>query len=142
MRERGMALILVLVFLTSLASPSLLSEDAAKAESSHEQSTLDIVMLGNSYTSNNQLHVRVNNLLDAAGLNPDVQALTSGGKTLAWHGEQADTESTSWYDTLRESHDYVVLQDQSQVPGFPTSSSYWQDSLAGAEIIDALVEAE
>ena len=143
MRERGMALILVLVFLTSLASPSLLSTDAAKAESRQsDQSTLDIVMLGNSYTSNNQLHVRVNNLLDAAGLDPDVQALTSGGKTLAWHGEQADTEGTSWYDTLRESHDYVVLQDQSQVPGFPTSSSYWQDSLAGAEIIDALVEAE
>ena len=143
MRERGMALILVFVFLTSLASPSLLSEDATKAESSQlGQSTLDIVMLGNSYTSNNQLHVRVNNLLDAAGLDPDVQALTSGGKTLAWHGEQAEIEGTSWYDTLRDSHDFVILQGQSQVPGFPTSSSYWQDSLAGAEIIDTLVEAE
>ncbi|MED6313076.1 MAG: hypothetical protein VX653_04480 [Candidatus Thermoplasmatota archaeon] len=110
------------------------------SETASNDSTLDLVFLGNSYTSNNQLHVRVNNLLDAAGFDPEVQAFTSGGKTLAWHGEQAETEGSEWYDALRTPHDFILLQDQSQVPGFPTTTSYWQDSLQGAEIIDGLVD--
>ncbi len=141
MRGCQTGVILVFLILASLHSPSMLFEDSARAESSHDQPALDIVMLGNSYTSNNQLHVRLNNLLDASDHAPDVQALTSGGKRLSWHGEQAETEGTQWYDRLREPHDYVILQDQSQVPGFPTSSTYWQESYEGAQIIDELVEA-
>lgn len=141
MRGCQTGVILVFLILSSLHSPSILLEDTARAESSHNQPVLDIVMLGNSYTSNNQLHVRVTNLLDGSGHDPQVSALTSGGKRLSWHGEQAETEGTQWYDSLREPHDFVILQDQSQVPGFPTNSAYWQESYEGAQIIDELVEA-
>lgn len=141
MRGGQTAVLLVFLFLTSLHAPSMLSDEPARAEASEDEPALDILMLGNSYTSNNQLHVRLTNLLDNSGHEPDISALTSGGKRLSWHGEQAETEGTQWYDSLREPHDYVILQDQSQVPGFPTSSTYWQESYAGAEIIDELVES-
>jgi len=141
MREGRLALILVLLFLASSHSPSLLSENTPRSQSSHEESPLDLVLIGNSYTSNNQLHVRVDNLLDASGHDAGVDSLTSGGKRLSWHGEQAETVGTEWYDELRKPHDYVILQDQSQVPGFPTSSSYWQESYQGSQIIDELVES-
>ena len=140
MRGRALAMIVILIFLSISTSPSMLIDTPKHSETASNDSTLDLVFLGNSYTSNNQLHVRVNNLLDAAGFDPEVQAFTSGGKTLAWHGEQAETEGSEWYDALRTPHDFILLQDQSQVPGFPTTTSYWQDSLQGAEIIDGLVD--
>ncbi|HIN03435.1 MAG TPA: hypothetical protein EYM66_00040, partial [Candidatus Poseidoniales archaeon] len=89
MNERQMALLLIFVLVTSLHAPSPLSEPSQSAESAARTPTLDILMLGNSYTSNNQLNIRVENLLNAAGHNSDVEALTSGGKTLAWHGDEA-----------------------------------------------------
>ena len=55
-------------------------------------------------------------------------------------GSKVETEGSEWFTSLRNPHDYVILQDQSQVPGFPTSSSYWQDSMEGARIIDDLVD--
>ena len=140
MRGRALAMIVILIFLSISTSPSMLIDIPKHSETASNDSTLDLVFLGNSYTSNNQLHVRVNNLLAAAGFDPEVQAFTSGGKTLAWHGEQAETEGSEWYDALRTPHDFILLQDQSQVPGFPTTTSYWQDSLQGAEIIDGLVD--
>ena len=89
-------------------------------------------MIGNSYTSNNQLSVRVENLLTSSGFTPEVQHLTSGGKTLAWHGEQAETEGSEWFSTK----DFSRLCDIARPKpssGFPTSSSYWQDSMLGAQ---------
>ena len=142
MNERQMALLLIFVLVTSLHTPSPLSEPSQSAESAARTATLDILMLGNSYTSNNQLNIRVENLLNAAGHNSDVEVLTSGGKTLAWHGDEAAKSGTQWNTSLAQRHDYVILQDQSQVPGFPTSSTYWQDSLDGAEYIDSRVEAK
>ena len=140
MRGRALAMAVILALLIVSVAPSQLNEDPSPSESVSNDSTLDLLFVGNSYTSNNQLNVRVENLLSASGFNPEVQALTSGGKTLAWHGEQAETEGSEWFTSLRNPHDYVILQDQSQVPGFPTSSSYWQDSMEGARIIDDLVD--
>ena len=140
MRGRALAMTVILALLIVSAAPSQLNEDLSPSESVSNDSTFDLLFVGNSYTSNNQLNVRVENLLSASGFTPEVQALTSGGKTLAWHGEQAETEGSEWFTSLRNPHDYVILQDQSQVPGFPTSSSYWQDSMEGARIIDDLVD--
>ena len=98
MRGRAVARVVILIFLSISTSPSMLIDIPKHSETASNDSTLDLVFLGNSYTSNNQLHVRVNNLLDAAGFDPEVQAFTSGGKTLAWHGEQAETEGSEWYD--------------------------------------------
>ena len=140
MRGRALAMAMILALLSVSTAPGQLNEPPKSFESASNDSTLDLLLIGNSYTSNNQLSVRVENLLTSSGFTPDVQSLTSGGKTLAWHGEQAETEGSGWFSTLRTSHDYVILQDQSQVPGFPTSSSYWQDSMLGAQIIDDLVD--
>ena len=134
MRGRALAMTVILALLILSAAPSQLNEDPSPSESVSNDSTFDLLFVGNSYTSNNQLNVRVENLISASGFTPEVQALTSGGKTLAWHGEQAETEGSEWFTSLRTPHDYVILQDQSQVPGFPTSSSYWQDSMEGARI--------
>ena len=131
MRGRALAAAMILTMLILSAAPSHLNEAPSPFESASNDSTLDLLFIGNSYTSNNQLNIRVENLLSATGFTPDVQALTSGGKTLAWHGEQAEIEGSEWFTSLRAPHDYVILQDQSQVPGFPTSSSYWQDSMEG-----------
>ena len=140
MRGGALAMVMILALLSVSTAPSQLNEPPKSFDSASNDSTLDLLMIGNSYTSNNQLSVRVENLLTSSGFTPEVQHLTSGGKTLAWHGEQAETEGSEWFSTLRTSHDYVILQDQSQVPGFPTSSSYWQDSMLGAQIIDDLVD--
>ena len=140
MRGRALAMAMILALLSVSTAPSQLNEPPKSFDSASNDSTLDLLMIGNSYTSNNQLSVRVENLLTSSGFTPEVQHLTSGGKTLAWHGEQAETEGSEWFSALRTSHDYVILQDQSQVPGFPTSSSYWQDSMLGAQIIDDLVD--
>ena len=129
MRGRALAMGMILALLIAPIAPSQLNEAQSPSESASNDSPLDLLFIGNSYTSNNQLNVRVENLLSASGFTPQVQALTSGGKTLAWHGEQAETEGSEWFTSLRAPHDYVILQDQSQVPGFPTSSSYWQDSI-------------
>ncbi len=115
MNERQMALLLIFVLVTSLHTPSPLSEPSQSADSAARTATLDILMLGNSYTSNNQLNIRVENLLNAAGHNSDVEALTSGGKTLAWHGDEAAKSGTQWNTSPAQGHDYVVLQDHSQV---------------------------
>ena len=140
MRGRALAMAMILALLSVSTAPSQLNEPPKSFDSASNDSTLDLLLIGNSYTSNNQLSVRVENLLTSSGFTPDVQSLTSGGKTLAWHGEQAETEGSEWFNALRSPHDYVILQDQSQVPGFPTSSSYWQDSMQGAQIIDDLVD--
>ena len=140
MRGRALAMTMILALLSVSTAPGQLNEPPKSLESPSNDSTLDLLLIGNSYTSNNQLSVRVENLLTSSGFTPDVQPLTSGGKTLAWHGEQAQSEGTEWFSTLRSPHDYVILQDQSQVPGFPTTSSYWQDSMQGAQIIDDLVD--
>ena len=91
---------MILALLSVSTAPSQLNEPPKSFESASNDSTLDLLLIGNSYTSNNQLSVRVENLLTSSGLTPDVQSLTSGGKTLAWHGEQAETEGSEWFLSL------------------------------------------
>ena len=140
MQGRAMVAAVIFSLLTISITPSDLEEAPNASESVSNDSPLDLLFIGNSYTSNNQLNIKVENLLNAAGFNPDTQSLTSGGKTLSWHGEQTESEGSDWYGALRTPHDFVILQDQSQIPGFPTGSASWQDSMEGAQIIDQLVD--
>ena len=84
MEGRAMVAAVIVSLLTISIAPSQLSEVPNNSETVSNDSTLDILFVGNSYTANNQLNVRVENLLNAAGFNPDTQSLTSGGKTLSW----------------------------------------------------------
>jgi hypothetical protein len=109
------------------------------------------LMIGNSYTQANDLHLGFEAALEA-GVPPWddalVKALTQGGATLADHAAQADGTQgdTAWRQELVTGEDagtwaWVILQDQSQVPGFPQSQAEWQASRDGAVVLDGLIEA-
>ena len=95
----------------------------------------EVLMMGNSYTSANGLSGLIQGLLREEG-DANVSALTGGGMTLVDHWGKVNTSGDSWNTTLSgSSWDLLVLQDQSQIPGFPRSESLWNASmLAGVEL--------
>ena len=101
-----------------------------------------VLLMGNSYTQANALDVIVGHILDETVPDPVTSRLTMGGLTLADHASKALGSGTLWNTTLNgpSNKDHVVLQDQSQIPGFPTSNQYWQASLAGAKVLDGMIE--
>ena len=71
-----------------------------------------VLFVGNSYTYENDLPVLVAGLAASAGRLLDARHVTSGGKTLEWHTENAETLAA-----LQESKwDVVVLQEHSIRP--------------------------
>ena len=108
-----------------------------------------ILMLGNSYTQQNDLDQRVASALAEAV--PDWfdvygVRLANGGWNLADHAAEADGSNgnTQWRQALvtgadAGSWDWVFLQDQSQVPGFPQTEIAWQESRDGALILAGLI---
>ena len=108
--------------------------------------TSDILMLGNSYTSFNQLHSVVTQVFQAGGEEPEVYALTSGGLTLADHAIRAQDKGSSWHEMLvsdNKQREWVILQDQSQIPSFPQHNSDWQASYNGALTLnDIIIDAQ
>jgi hypothetical protein len=108
-----------------------------------------ILMLGNSYTAQNALHQLLDEALtEAAPAWSDVYAesIAPGGYTLAEHASRADGSEgiTAQREALVTGPDagswqFVFLQDQSQVPGFPESEPMWQASRDGAVTLDTLV---
>ena len=139
-RALFLTLILILPIHYSMHSEDVLIETKDNDMVSSKTPALELLFLGNSYTSNNQLTTTVDNMMNQGGWNPDIVTKTSGGKTIAWHAEQANQENSEWDMALDTLRDYVVVQDQSQVPGFPTNSNYYQDSLDGAQYIDSRAE--
>jgi len=110
---------------------------------SNSTSSLAVLMYGNSYTSANTLDVLVEGIVDSAGINGTVDANTGGGMDIADHRQNIGIMGNQWNTSLRGSDwDYVVLQDQSQIPSLPTSDSNWQASKNGAVDISTEVEAE
>ena len=110
---------------------------------SNSTSSLAVLMYGNSYTSANTLDVLVEGIVDSAGINGTVDANTGGGLDIADHRQNIGIMGNQWNTSLRGSNwDYVVLQDQSQIPSLPTSDSNWQASKNGAVDISTEVEAE
>ncbi len=97
----------------------------------------NLLLFGNSYTQQNSLDV----ILEDLGVNDSV-ARASGGLTLDDHWNNVNTSANSWNTTLRDPSvdwDYVVLQDQSQIPGFPRSNADWIDSRdAAVNLADAI----
>ena len=90
--------------------------------------SLDILLVGNSYTSSNTLNLKLERILDDSGENSDVQSVTGGGMTLSDHEEDADEQGSQLKTKLSERPDFVILQDQSQVPSFSTDTNFWIDS--------------
>ncbi|HTO38161.1 MAG TPA: DUF4886 domain-containing protein [Brumimicrobium sp.] len=81
------------------------------------QTEKKVLFIGNSYTGSNDLPKLVSNLAQADGNSLNYQAYSPGGKLLSQHLQDATTlnyiSSEAW--------NFVVLQEQSQLPSFPAS---------------------
>lgn len=108
------------------------------------------LLVGNSYTASNDLKAVLQSvLLDGLPHWTDVEVLAHnpGGRLFAQHladadGSNGDTALRDLLVTGGHSWDVVVLQEQSQVPGFPMTQPEWQQSRDGAVGLDALVAAQ
>lgn len=81
----------------------------------HAQITKSALFLGNSYTAVNNLPNLVWNMAESTGDSLIYDSNTPGGYTLQGHS----TNTTSLTKIMSGNWDYVVLQDQSQLPSFP-----------------------
>jgi uncharacterized membrane protein len=100
----------------------------------------NLLMYGNSYTGYNNLA----SLMESLGV-VNADSITPGGKMLSGHWDDINTSLHISNTTLRNPNidwDYVVLQDQSQVPSLPTTDTFWQASMNGAVNISTEVTAE
>ena len=74
-----------------------------------------------------------------------IESVTPGGRTLAEHYQQAGllgTNLNAYFTNSNPDHmwDFVVLQDQSQIPSFPESEPMWQASRSAVINLDAQME--
>jgi PKD repeat protein len=81
------------------------------------QITKNVYFIGNSYTGENNLPQLISNIAGSAGDNLIFQSYTPGGSTLQSHAGNPVVLNT----ISQGNWDYVVLQEQSQIPAFSTS---------------------
>ncbi len=102
-----------------------------------------ILFVGNSYVGSGDLHDVTADLLaqvDAAWTGGS--ALIHEGYTWEDHLGQVTTPGTTWNDALvvdPSAWSVVVLQEQSQIPGFPQSDPTWQGSKEAGSALDDIV---
>ena len=107
-----------------------------------------ILLVGNSYTFFNDLD-RTSIALLEAGAPADWAGgqgakLAGGGLTFEAHLANTQDKKSPWYRALAsgdQAWDWVVLQEQSQIPGFPETNPDNQSSVVAAAGLDDLVEA-
>ena len=107
-----------------------------------------LLFAGNSYTFySGGLEAMVDSLLEeATGATVDAQSVTAGGYRLIQH--LADADGTNGDRPLRQAlvtgpdtdWNLVVLQEQSQIPGFPRGQIDWIDSRDSAVGLNSLIE--
>ncbi len=101
-----------------------------------QSQTKKVLFLGNSYTYVNDLPLMISDIAASAGDNLTYDSNTPGGYTLQLHS----TNSTSVSKIAQGNWDYVVLQEQSQLPSFPDSQVN-TDVYPYAHILDSLITA-
>jgi len=97
------------LFLILISLITLLSKSNAQANS------IKVLFLGNSYTQYNNLPLLLSNIALSSGDTVQTDANTPGGHTFMGHS----TNSVSLGKINSQKWDYVVLQEQSQLPSFP-----------------------
>ena len=105
--------------------------------SAHTQTTKKVCFLGNSYTYTNDLPGMILDLATADGNTLVKDQNTPGGYTLEGHS----TNSTSLAKIAADNWDYVVLQDQSQLPSFPWSQVQTDVLPFAAILVDSIRSA-
>jgi hypothetical protein len=96
--------------------------------------TKRVLFLGNSYTSVNDLPNTFRQLALSAGDTVIVDSNAPGGYTLQGHS----TNATSLSKIAQGNWDFVVLQEQSQMPSFPPAQVQ-QDTYPYAAELDSLI---
>lgn len=117
---------------TALASNEVSA--TTPAEGCDSQTEIKVLFIGNSYTSVNDLPNMVKDLACSGGYNLSVASSTPGGYRFLNHAGNTDTltaiDSQQW--------DYVILQNQSQVPGWkPADVTTYSTPYAGI-LVDAI----
>lgn len=106
--------------------------------------THQTLFVGNSYTFGNDLPLLYGAIVERAHLAPRSVMVAYGGYTLNDHARdmRADgTELARWLRTGSEADrdwDFVVLQEQSQIGGYPTDDPNRQASIAAARTLGAV----
>ncbi|MBS1624793.1 MAG: PKD domain-containing protein [Bacteroidetes bacterium] len=104
---------------------------AASAQQRHR-----VLFIGNSYTYVNDLPHTIAQFAGALGDTLDYDSNTPGGYTLQQHS----TDATTLARIAQGGWDFVVLQEQSQLPSFPPAQVE-QDVYPYARTLDSLIHA-
>jgi uncharacterized membrane protein len=106
-------------------------------------SVSDVLTFGNSYTSANGLSSMLEELLRSADSPSNTSDFTSGGWTIADHWDDVNTSGSAQNLSLASGvWDTVVVQDQSQIPGFLRTSSDWLASKNGSIHLADRIDSE
>lgn len=100
-----------------------------------------VLFLGNSYTASNNLPRLVQRVLMSVEVSIEVQAITPGGRRLTQHATDLQTPGSPVADAFEAGPwHHIVLQEQSQIPGFPGGSQDLVESLQAAAVLGAAAE--
>lgn len=97
-----------------------------------------MLFLGNSYTFQNELDRAVADVFAAAGESVETVRLADPGWRFVDHLGAIATDGTDHAAAFGAPQDWVILQEQSQIPGFPDGQVDVEASRAAAVELDAL----
>jgi hypothetical protein len=104
----------------------------------------NLLFLGNSFTLQNDLDVKVRTVLEEDGSTISSARLAMGGWRFADHLAATNGGNPAWVDALGPAGpawDWVFLQEQSQIPGFPPDEPSHIESVGAGGELDDLAEA-
>ena len=105
-------------------------------------SAMDVMFVGNSYVLSNDLPTALATVFESAEQSATTGRLAAGGLRLPEHLARASDPTSPWYEKLvteGDEREWVVLQDQGQIPGFPQTQVDWTRSRDAAVGLNALV---
>lgn len=119
------------------------SSNTTSSPPSWSASVSDVLTFGNSYTSANGLSSMLEELLRSANSPSNTSDFTSGGWTIADHWNDVNTSGSAQNLSLASGvWDTVVVQDQSQIPGFLRTNSDWLASKNGSVHLADRIDSE
>ena len=98
-----------------------------------------MLFLGNSYTFFNDLELTTAALFAAAGEEVQAERLANAGWRFVDHIGAIETADSGHEVAFSEARDWVILQEQSQIPGFPEGQPDREESRDAAVTLDGYV---
>jgi hypothetical protein len=100
-----------------------------------------MLFLGNSYTFMGNLDEVTLALFLAAGGDPSSERLAQPGMRFIEHVAEIERDGSAWQLAFQSPQDWVFLQEQSQIPGFPEGQSDLVQSQGAAVSLDTSAAA-